>query len=61
MACRKPVSRILKQASAEIDKAEEDIRTLMASHAAELLGARKRLEELANNFDVRKMAARIEG
>ena len=25
-----------------------------------LLGAQKRLEELSNNFDVRKMAARLE-
>ena len=32
----------------------------MESHASELMGARKRLEELSNNFDVRKMAARIE-
>ena len=42
------------------DQAEEDVRSLMASHGAELIGARKRLEELSNNFDVRKMAARIE-
>ena len=33
---------------------------LVEKHAAELLGAQKRLEELCNIFDVRKMAARIE-
>ena len=35
-------------------------RVLVEKHAAELLGAQKRLEELCNIFDVRKMAARIE-
>lgn len=32
----------------------------MAKNAAKLRGAKKRLEELATNFDVRKLAARIE-
>ena len=36
------------------------IAELIQSHAAQLLGAQRRLEELANNFDVRKMAARME-
>ena len=50
----------IEAAQTAIDQAEEDVRSLMASHGAELIGARKRLEELSNNFDVRKMAARIE-
>lgn len=41
----------------EVDKEIED---LMNSHASELLGARKRLERMSVNFDVRKKAARIE-
>lgn len=32
----------------------------MAKNAAKLRGAKTRLEELATNFDVRKLAARIE-
>ena len=32
----------------------------MNRYAAKILGAQKRLEELSNIFDVRKMAARIE-
>ncbi|MFV0364495.1 MAG: V-type ATP synthase subunit I [Suipraeoptans sp.] len=50
----------------EIEKVEKSIKetnaamhTLVDSHKADLLGAKRRLEELSNNFDVRKMAARI--
>ena len=32
----------------------------MAKNAAKLRGAKRRLEELSTNFDVRKLAARIE-
>ena len=31
----------------------------MKRNAAKLLGARKRLQELADNFDIRKLAARV--
>ncbi len=55
----------LQQSIEDTDKQTEEIdksiETLMDSHASKLLGARKRLEELSNNFDVRKMAARTEG
>ena len=50
----------IEETQKAIDQLEEDTRSLMESHASELMGARKRLEELSNNFDVRKMAARIE-
>ena len=42
---------------AEIDKSIQD---LLNNQASQLLGARKRLEERSNNFDVRKMAARVD-
>lgn len=42
---------------AEIDKSIQDV---LNNQASQLLGARKRLEELSNNFDVRKMAARVD-
>ena len=42
---------------AEIDRSIQD---LLNNQASQLLGARKRLEELSNNFDVRKMAARVD-
>jgi len=41
-----------------IEDIDKEIETLMKSHAPQLLGARKRLEDLSNTFDVRKMAAR---
>lgn len=41
----------------ELDKAAGE---MLLTHAPQLIAARNRLEELANNFDVRKMAARIE-
>ncbi len=44
----------------QIESADRAIAELIQSHAAQLLGAQRRLEELANNFDVRKMAARME-
>ena len=50
----------IEETQKAIDQLEEDTRSLMESHASELMGARKRLEELSNNFDVRKMVARIE-
>lgn len=50
----------IEETQKAIDQLEEDTRSLMENHASELMGARKRLEELSNNFDVRKMAARIE-
>lgn len=43
----------------KIKEVKEEIKKLMDSHAGELLGTRKRLQELSNNFDVRKMAARV--
>lgn len=42
-----------------IDGVDQDIEKLVNRHASGILGARKRLEELSNNFDVRKMAARM--
>lgn len=42
-----------------IQEVRKEIRALMDSHGKELLGSRKRLQELSNNFDVRKMAARV--
>ena len=36
------------------------IEELLQSRAPQLKGAQRRLEELAGNFDVRKMAARME-
>ncbi len=39
---------------------DQKIEELVTSQSAKLLGARKRLEELSNNFDVRKMAARTD-
>lgn len=51
---QKEIQDIRKQ----IKETKEAIQQLMDSHASELIGAQKRLEELSNNFDVRKMAAR---
>lgn len=50
----------LKATKKEIKKIKEEIRNLIGSKAPQILGARKRLEELSSNFDVRKMAARME-
>ncbi len=43
-----------------IDDIDKEIENLVNSHASALLGARKLLERMSANFDVRKKAARIE-
>ena len=50
----------IEDARKEKEEIDRQIEELMSSRAAKLLGARKRLEELSNNFDVRKMAARTD-
>ena len=44
----------------EIEQLDRNVEQLMRSHASQLLGAQKKLEGCSNNFDVRKLAARIE-
>ncbi|CUX22168.1 V-type ATP synthase subunit I [Clostridium sp. C105KSO13] len=44
----------------EMDDLDKAIGEMFLSQAPQLIAARDRLEELANNFDVRKMAARME-
>ncbi|MGF0033695.1 V-type ATP synthase subunit I [Bariatricus sp. SGI.154] len=44
----------------QIREIGQEVENLMTSKAAKILGTRKRLEELSNNFDVRKMAARTD-
>jgi V/A-type H+-transporting ATPase subunit I len=46
--------------SQKIDQLEKGVGKMLQSHAPQLIAARNRLEELARNFDVRKMAARME-
>lgn len=54
------LNKDLKAVKKEIKKVKKEIQNLIGSKAPQILGARKRLEELSNNFDVRKMAARVE-
>lgn len=50
----------ISHAREQIQDVEDGIAELIQSRASQLAGARRRLEELSNNFDVRKMAARME-
>ena len=50
----------IEKTQEEIEAIDKEVEGLMVRNASRLLGARKRLEELSNIFDVRKMAARIE-
>lgn len=56
---RKLVKQIA-QITQEIKDLEKEASEKLAERAAQIIGAKNRLEELANNFDVRKMAARME-
>ncbi len=44
----------------KIDELDKGLGNMLKKHASQLIAARNRLEELARNFDVRKMAARME-
>ena len=58
-ACEE-LEKEIEEKQKEIAGIKKQISELMAKNAAKLRGAKKRLEELATNFDVRKLAARIE-
>lgn len=58
-ACEE-LEKAIEEKQKEIAEIEKQIRELMAKNAAKLRGAKRRLEELSTNFDVRKQAARIE-
>lgn len=57
-ACEK-LKQEIDYTDRDIEEVTAQIRKLMESHAEELLGARKRLQEFADNFDIRKLAARV--
>ena len=59
-AAYQELSQAITEKSKEIEQLEKETTEMLADNASNLLGARKRLEELTNNFDVRKMAARID-
>ena len=57
-ACEK-LDQDIEAVQKDIDADEDKITALMKRNEAKLLGARKRLQELADNFDIRKFAARV--
>ena len=50
----------IDQVQEEMKDLDQKIEKLMKSHAPQLIGAQKKLESMSNNFDVRKLAARID-
>lgn len=50
----------LEEKDHAIEHLNDDITKMLNDKASQIVGTRNRLEELSNNFDVRKMAARIE-
>jgi len=55
------IQKELKTARAKRKKLKKQMTQLVNEQAAQIREAAKRLRELSNNFDVRKMAARMEG
>ena len=53
------LEREVGKTAARMEELEEEVAALINRHAPQLIATRNRLEELANNFDVRKMAARM--
>ncbi len=43
----------------EIKAVDKKLATLMEEHGTQIVGARNRLQELADNFDIRRVAARV--
>lgn len=54
------LQRQINQHTREIEELDEQAARMLTERAPQIVAARKRLEELSNNFDVRKMAARME-
>ena len=58
-ACEE-LQKEIDQVQEEMKDLDQKIEKLMQSHAPQLIGAQKKLESMSNNFDVRKLAARID-
>ena len=58
-ACEE-LQKEIDQVQEEMKDLDQKIEKLMKSHAPQLIGAQKKLESMSNNFDVRKLAARID-
>lgn len=54
------IEREIARISLEISDLDKEAGEMLADRAPQLIAARNRLEELSNNFDVRKLAARME-
>lgn len=54
------LEREIGKLTKQIEDFDKEASEMLKSKAPQLLAARNRLEELSNNFDVRKMAARME-
>lgn len=53
------IQKDIEETKKRIRKVKKEIKQLMEKNAGKLIGTRKRLQELANSFDVRKVAARV--
>lgn len=53
------LEREIGKTTSRMEEVEAEVTALLNKHAPQLVATRNRLEELANNFDVRKMAARM--
>ena len=54
------LEREIARVNLEIDDLDKKAGEMLSDRAPQLVAARNRLEELSNNFDVRKLAARME-
>lgn len=54
------IEREIARINLEIDDLDRQAGEMLSDRAPQLVAARNRLEELSNNFDVRKLAARME-
>ena len=54
------LEREIARVNLEIDNVDKEAGEMLSDRAPQLVAARNRLEELSNNFDVRKLAARME-
>lgn len=53
------IMKEIHNANQEIEEIDRQIGEMLSGRASQLIAARNRLDELANNFDVRKLAARM--
>ncbi len=54
------LNKEIEESEKQIEEKDQEVQDLLNKHASDLLGARDRLSELSTDYDIRKLAARVQ-